>query len=525
MNTEVTNETNHASISISALLGALKKFLILIIIATVVVGALAGVCVKLFTKTSYSANAKFQVVNVLPSNAYISDAMLSAAADIAGNCVEIIREPEVIKAAVNHKLPNGETLVEFLGAASEEQAVSIVAGMVAAGKASDDSAIFTVSVNTSDMNVTYQVINAIQDVLPTVVKEIYNVSENNQIMTQLRPLDKVESINEVYSVRASSVKYALIGAAVAFVLSYIVCFFIYINDTKVYDDSTIKAHFSAPVIGIIPEWNIPGQETSSRRSKKRSVVAGDKRDYTGKLLSSQTPFAVMEAFNTLRTNLCYSTAAEKCPVFAVTSDFSGAGKSVISANIATSLAMLGKKTLLVECDLRRPELAEVFEADKKVMGLSELLSGVVENKEAVISSVNQDGLSVVFSGRIPPNPSELLGSEKMAQFIKECRDEYDVIIVDTPPAFEVSDVGVIVPLITGTVMVARSNYSDVNAIEASEELINGVNGRIVGYVVNDVDFKSGGSYYYRKKRYGYRGYRKYARYYSTYESKKENTEE
>jgi Mrp family chromosome partitioning ATPase len=73
------------------------------------------------------------------------------------------------------------------------------------------------------------------------------------------------------------------------------------------------------------------------------VLAGDKRDYRGKLLTSSTPFGVTEAFNTLRTNLCYSTAAEKCPVFAVTSDFSGAGKSVISANVAISLAMLGKK--------------------------------------------------------------------------------------------------------------------------------------------------------------------------------------
>ena len=166
----------------------------------------------------------------------------------------------------------------------------------------------------------------------------------------------------------------------------IICFFIFINDTKVYDDATIKEHFTAPVIGVIPEWNLPGQENNSQRNKKRSNLSGDKRDYKGKLLTSSTPFGVTEAFNTLRTNLCYSTAAEKCPVFAITSDFSGAGKSVISANVAASLAMLGKKTLLVECDLRRPELSEVFEVEKKE-GLSELLSGVAKDRESVVTKV------------------------------------------------------------------------------------------------------------------------------------------
>lgn len=251
------------------------------------------------------------------------------------------------------------------------------------------------------------------------------------------------------------------------------------------------------------------------------MLSGDKRNYKGKLLTSSTPFGVTEAFNTLRTNLCYATAAEKCPVFAITSDFSGVGKSVISANVAASFAMLGKKTLLIECDLRRPELSRVFNVEKGI-GLSELLSGVVTNRDEIMRSVGYDNLDVVFSGRIPPNPSELLGSETMASFIKECRESYDIIIVDTPPAYEVSDIGVISSLLTGTVMVARSNYSDINAIYAAEELINGVNGRVIGYVVNDVEYKSGAGY--RKNKYGYRGYRKYARYYSSYETKSDNTD-
>ena len=123
------------------------------------------------------------------------------------------------------------------------------------------------------------------------------------------------------------------------------------------------------------------------------------------------------------------------------------------------------------------------------------------------------GLDVVFSGHIPPNPSELLGSERMREFIAQVKEKYDIIIIDTPPAFEVSDIGVIVPLVTGTVVVARSNYSDVNAIAASVELVSGIGGKIAGFVVNDVNYKATGAY--RSKTYRYGKYR----YYSYYKSK------
>ena len=113
----------------------------------------------------------------------------------------------------------------------------------------------------------------------------------------------------------------------------------------------------------------------------------------------------------------------------MTSDFSGAGKSVVSANVAVSLAMLGKKTLLVECDLRRPELREVFDVEKR-SGLSELLSGVAKDNSEVITNVGYENLDVVLSGRIPPNPSELLGSETMTEFINNSRENYDIIIIN-----------------------------------------------------------------------------------------------
>ncbi len=516
--TDVNNSETHSRITITTLLGALKKYLVILCIVAVLAAALGGAYIKLFTGTSYAANARFYVSNQSNSSATVDNSTLNAASNITADCIELIRVDDTMIGNIVDK----HELTEKLGFQKDRAgAKSYVKSSISASKSGTDSRIFTVVVTTAKDEHTNHIINAIKDAIPTELVSKLKTGDSS-LNLKISPLDEQIS---VYEVRRSAVSMAIVSGAVALVVAYLIVFFIYINDTKVYDDSTIKAHFKAPVIGVIPEWNLPGSE-GGRRNKKRSLIAGDKRDYKGKLLNATTPFGVTEAFNTLRTNLCYSTAQEKCPVFAITSDFSGAGKSVVSANIAVSFAMLGKKTLLIECDLRRPELAEVFEVEKKA-GLSELLSGVATNVEDVITRVSYDNLDVVLSGRIPPNPSELLGSEAMVKFIQDSREKYDVIIVDTPPAYEVSDVGVIASLITGAVMVARSNYSDVNAIMASEELITGVNGRIVGYVVNDVDFKVGSGY--RKNKYGYKGYRRYGRYgryYSTYSSRNEeaNTE-
>ena len=498
MNNEAKNAKKRSEIKFSLLLDVLKKFAIVIAIVTVLVGALAGAYVKVFTRTKYSASARFNVINVLPDKEYIDVTMLTAAEAIADNCVDIIREDCVIAEAVDqHRLDKA------LGT-DRATAISKVASMVSAGKPSADSAIFTVTVTSYDVQQTYDVITAVQAVLPGVIEDMYTLTESSKISTTIKPLAKTESIDDVREVRSSAVKYALVGMAAAFVVSYVVAFLVYINDTKVYDDSTIKSRFTSPVIGVIPEWE-SGEDKKSTRKKGGRVVIGNNRDYTGKLLCKETPFAVSEAFNTLRTNLCYSTAAEQCPVFAVTSDFSGAGKSVISSNIALSLSMLGKRTLLLDCDLRRPEIARIFNIDAK-NGVSELLSGNAATVDEVVYKYNKN-LDIIFAGCIPPNPSELLGSEKMKELVAYAKERYDYVIIDTPPAFEVSDIGVISQVLTGAVMVARSNYSDVDAISASEELIKGVNGRIVGYVVNGVDLKSGSAYYYAKKgRYSSRAY-------------------
>ena len=132
-----------------------------------------------------------------------------------------------------------------------------------------------------------------------------------------------------------------------------------------------------------------------------------------------------------------------------------------------------------------------------------------------------DNLSLIYSGRIPPNPSELLGSEKMGELVDEWKSEYDVVIIDLPPVFEVADAGVMSTRVNGYVLVARSEHSDVTALVHSIDNLRRVNGNICGFVLNDINIKMGAlNAAHKYGKYGkYAKYRKYSVYSQT-DSKK-----
>ena len=520
-------ESKGIEISLSSLLDVLKNFLVIIALATVILGLVLGAYTMLFTKTKYSATAKFNVVNVFPETTYIADTMINAASSIAGIYVEAAKENVVVSAAVDY---NDGALIKHFGL-DRSKTIAKVSSMISASKDSAESSIFSITVTSTDKDDVFAVITAIQATTAESLADMNNIAniigdndENiNKITTTARPVSLVEDPDaDIRIINPSVTKSAILGAMIGFVCSYVICFIVYISDTKVYDAEIIDTNFSAPIIGTIPVWS---DETSAEKSKKNKNARS--RNYTGKLLSEHAPFAVSEAFATLRTNICYSSAYEKCPVYAITGDFSGAGKSLISVNTAISLAMLGKKTLVIECDLRRPEFNQILKTEVK-LGLAEILSGICPDYKTAINKPVNENLHVIYSGHTPPNPAELIGSEKMAELITQLKEEYDIIIIDTPPVFEVSDACVLSNLVNGYILLARSGSSDINALKESAKLISGVDGKIVGFVLNAVDIKAGsvrGKYYkkyYRYSRYG--RYGRYRRYSSPYDSSYSNTD-
>ena len=207
----------------------------------------------------------------------------------------------------------------------------------------------------------------------------------------------------------------------------------------------------------------------------------------------------------LRTNLKYTSKNEACPVFAVTSAYAHAGKSIIIANTALAYAQLGKKVLLIDSDMRCPVINKIFRLENN-LGLSEFLSSstldVADYAKTVLPSGIQN-LDILTSGRIPPNPSELLASVRVGEFLAEAKKHYDYIFFDLPPVCEVSDAAVLAPNVTGYIFAVRAEATDSRAVSNALEALKQAKANVVGFVLNDVDLKSGGKYYkYGKYAYG-----------------------
>ena len=202
-------------------------------------------------------------------------------------------------------------------------------------------------------------------------------------------------------------------------------------------------------------------------------------------------FEGKEAFNLLRTNILYAVKRKdrSARVVGVTSSVHGEGKSLTSVNLAYSIAESGRKVLLIECDMRLPTLRRKL-GQKKAAGLSNLLAGVEEDGEVLRQNVNVPGLDVIFAGKTPPTPSELLASHTFSRLIEKVENYYSFIILDLPPVCEVSDALIVSKLTDGMLMVVRQDYSTSTDLEYAMRQLEYVDAKVLGFVYNSADSKT-----------------------------------
>ena len=202
-----------------------------------------------------------------------------------------------------------------------------------------------------------------------------------------------------------------------------------------------------------------------------------------RILNERTSFAVQEAYKTLRTNVMFALPGRDCKCIGVTSPVAGEGKSTTAVNLAISLAQIGKRVLLIDCDLRRPSVAA-----KLGMEQEHGLSGFLTKQSTIEQIVKQyrmgDDVSflVVPAGPIPPNPTELLSSVRMESFIKLYTEHVDYIILDLPPVEEVSDALAASKLAHGVLLAVRQNYCTRPALEDAVRQFEFVGSRILGFL-------------------------------------------
>ena len=200
-----------------------------------------------------------------------------------------------------------------------------------------------------------------------------------------------------------------------------------------------------------------------------------------------------EAYRSLRSNIEYSSFDDEYRVIVVTSSVPGEGKSTTAGNLAIALAQSGNKVLLVDCDMRKPSIHKKFKISNAA-GTAELLLRK-KSFEEVANDYNEN-LTIITAGKIPPNPSEMLASRAMTAFIKEMKNEFKYIILDTPPLQAVTDAQVLSTKADGVLLVVRAGSTKKELVSNSVDLINKVHGKVIGTVLNGVENKKNNYYYY-----------------------------
>ncbi|MBE6766693.1 MAG: CpsD/CapB family tyrosine-protein kinase [Clostridia bacterium] len=218
-------------------------------------------------------------------------------------------------------------------------------------------------------------------------------------------------------------------------------------------------------------------------------------------------FAVVEAYKMIRTNLLFLLSQTNEKIITVSSSIAGEGKSTTAINIAVAFSQLGSRVLLIDSDMRKPSVHKKLRLSNKV-GISSLLVGFSQFEETV-NHIN-DNFDVITSGPTPPNPSELLGSDKMASLLKELNEKYDYIVLDTPPVNIVPDALVVAPHTAGIVFVVRDFITTHEQFQKALSSIEFAGVRFLGSILNGHTNKVSRRYKYRYRyRYNSYGYYNY----------------
>jgi tyrosine-protein kinase Etk/Wzc len=242
---------------------------------------------------------------------------------------------------------------------------------------------------------------------------------------------------------------------------------------------------------------IEGPESESRKIASHLVTHFDPKS------------SVSEAYRALRTSLLFSRVGAVQPdgtklgsLFGVTSSAPKEGKSTTISNLAITVAQGGQKVLLIDCDLRRPVLHAVFGYNKEP-GITNYLVGRAIVDDIIRTSPIRN-LDIITSGTIPPNPSELIGSDRMKEFLSEMQKRYDLVLIDTPPVIAVTDGQIVSTLVDGMLLIVSSGVTQTELAKRSKELILKVGGKVIGMVLNNFDiYNTYGSYYKYYRYYNY----------------------
>jgi len=475
----------------------------LVVLSAVLCAAIAFAGTYYFVTPEYQASTMFYVNN---SSISVGDTALSltstgdlsAAKSLVNSYIVILRSRSCLNDVMDY--------------AGVNYSYSAMRSMIAAASV-NNTEIFQVTVTSTDPVEAEKIANSIAYILPKKISGIIDGTSAKIVDYAVIPSS------------ASSPSYSR-NAAMGFVIGFVLCVGVIVLmelfDTVIRNEEDVEQVTDLPILAAVPDMQTSGsggygsyysKDSGKRGRTKKNVPTGKQAPLMGPDIS----FAASEAYKLLRTKLQFSfTDENKCRVIGLSSGMAGEGKSLTAINLASALSQLDVRVLLIDCDMRRPSLSAKMPI-QKMPGLSDCLTGQSDMR-SVIQRCEEEGLDrfdVIAAGRNPPNPIELLSSEKMEHTIQRLRDSYDYILLDLPPVGEVSDAMVASRLTDGILVVIRENFCNRYALADAVHQFEFVNTRILGLVLNCSGERSGG--YYRYGKYG-----KYGKYGYAYSSSSSN---
>lgn len=281
----------------------------------------------------------------------------------------------------------------------------------------------------------------------------------------------------------------LLALIVGLTLGGGLAFFTESLDRSIKNPEEAEALLGLPVIGLIPSIGDLNGKFKGTRDEIELI--------SSRLVTHFVPRSpVAEAYRTVRTNLSFSRPDNPPRTILVTSAVPQEGKTTTTANLAITLAQMGGKTLIVDSDLRRPAIRKVFNLESKE-GLTDYLIGKGA-LDALIRTTDIPNLFILPAGQIPPNPSEVLGSQRMKELVAELSRRFEMVFFDSPPVVAVTDAAVLSRNTDGVVLVVQSGATDREAVARAKTLLGNVQANLLGLVLNNIRIESTyGSYHYR----------------------------
>lgn len=496
MDSRTTERNEVMEIDIQRLMNAVGRKFWRVILTTVLASVIAFLVTFFLITPKYESSAMFYVNNnplsVGEGSFSITSSDITASKSLVDSYIVILQTPETLNEVIRYAGVN-RTYKELLKMISAEDVNS--------------TEIFRVVVTSEDPNEAEQIANAIAYILPKRIASIIEGSSAKVVDPAVVPL------------KPSSPSYpvnVLIGFILGLAISMSAIVLHEIFDITIRAEDDITTTSKLPILSTVPDMSAPskgGYYYGKNKKHDEKKTAASKKAI---LVGADISFSATEAYKLLRTKLQFSFTDENpSRVIGVSSALAGEGKSLTAINLAYSLSQLDKRVLLIDCDMRRPSVADKLPV-AKTPGLSNYLSG-----QSALDGLFQncgipneeEAFKVIAAGRNPPNPVELLSSARMNTMLDHLRERFDYIILDLPPVGEVSDALAVAKVTDGILLVVRENYGNRIAYADTVRQFEFVCAKLLGVVYNYTSEHTG-SYnrrYYGRKYYGRRYYGAYNR--------------